>query len=94
MFTIVPILIIFLCSAYLYLNEVSTFTIVLVYTFEITMLIGLYYLYKVIQSDLKEQEKNKIKQEISTLEQKLSIEKDQVIIKNLEQKIQKLNKAL
>jgi len=94
MFTIVPLIIIFLCSSYIYLNDVSMIVMILIYLFEIGLVIGTFSLYKKIKLDLKDQEQNKIKQEIYNLKQKVSNTNDEILKKSLENKIINLEQSL
>lgn len=94
MFTIVPLIIIFLCSSYIYLNDVSMIVMILIYLFEIGLVIGTFFLYKKIKLDLKDQEQNKIKQEIYNLKQKVSNTNDEILKKSLENKIINLEQSL
>ena len=94
MFTIVPLIIIFLCSAYIYLNDVSFIVTVLIYIFEIGLVTGSFYLYKKIKQDLDDQEINKLKQEIYELKQKIQNTDDDILKKSLENKIIHLEQSL
>ena len=94
MFIIVPLIIIFVCSSYLYVNELSITTTISIYGFEIVTIISTIWLYKKIQNDLDMQEDNKIRKEIIILNTRLKNSKDAVLIKSTKQKILKLEKEL
>jgi len=94
MFTIVPLIIIFLCSAYLYLNNVSFIVTILIYIFEVSLVVGSFYLYKKIKQDLDDQEINKIKQEINDLKKRKNSSDDEILKNSLENKIIHLEQSL
>lgn len=87
MFVIVPAIIIFLCSAYLYLNDTSIFTKIIIFGTIFTTISISVYLYKLIQKDLKQQEINSIQVEINKLIEQLNKAIDESHIKSLEHKI-------
>ena len=94
MFIIVPIIIIFLCLSYLYLNDTSMITDIIIYsTIFLTIFIS-FYLYNVIQKDLKQQEKNSIQLEINQLINKLNNTNDPLTIKSIKNKIDILGKEI
>ncbi len=91
MFILIPAVIIFLCVAYLSVNDdLSIYTESLIY-FLITVVscISL-FLYKNIKKNMKQQEINKIKIEIYELEKKLQNTTDETYIKTINDKINRL----
>ena len=86
MFILIPLIIIFLSSSYLYVNEdLSVFTQIFHYILMISISIVSIVLYKNIKKNMEQQEYNKIKLEIFELEKKLqnsTDEKDKNSIKN------------
>lgn len=90
MFILIPMIIVFLCSAYIYTNEVGVVTQIFLYSFMGFVVFLSLYLYKKIQQDLKQQEINKINQEIQTLTTKLNNTDD----KNIKNHISSQIKAL
>ena len=94
MFVIVPLIIIFLCLSYLYINETSIYIDIFIYSIiSLTSFISI-YLYKKIQEDLNKQEKNAIQIEINNLLHKLQNTNDEKIILSYEHKLQNLKKEL
>jgi len=60
MFVIVPLIIIFLCLSYLYVNETTIYVDLLIFGIITLTTYTSLILYKKIQNDLKQQEKNSI----------------------------------
>jgi septal ring factor EnvC (AmiA/AmiB activator) len=94
MFIIVPLIIIFLSTSYIYLNQTSILTDILVYIFDIAIVALTIWLYKKVQQDLKLQEINKLKEEIGQLETKLKNSTDEQHIKSFNHKISVLKNDL
>ena len=94
MFVIVPLIIIFLCLSYLYINETSIYTDIFIYSLILLTSFISIYLYKKIQADLKQQEKNAIQLEINDLLHKLQNTNDEKIILSYEHKLDNLKKEL
>jgi len=94
MFVIVPLIIIFLCLSYLYINETSIYTDIFIYSLILLTSFISMYLYKKIQADLKQQEKNAIQLEINDLLHKLQNTNDEKIILSYEHKLDNLKKEL
>ena len=92
MFIIIPAIIVFLCAAYLSLNEVSIYTEIFVYLLVITTITVSIYIYKQIQKNLIQQELNSIQREINSLDNKLINTKDEKIKTTLKSKIELLEK--
>lgn len=91
MFLIIPAIIIFLASSYLYVNDdVSMIVQWVIYFFIVIIILFTYYLYKSIQKNLKQQEHNKILLEINQLKIKLKDTQSEEKRKILYQKITKL----
>jgi len=90
MFIIIPAIIIFLASSYLYLNDVSLLVQVLIYLFIVMIILFSLYIYIAIQKNLKQQEKNKIVIEINQLKQRIKNEDSENKKKILYRKIEKL----
>ncbi|MCK5293521.1 MAG: hypothetical protein KAJ49_02635 [Arcobacteraceae bacterium] len=94
MFVIVPAIIIFLCISYLYLNDTNIYAEIFIYgTIFLTIALSS-YLYKIIQKDLKQQERNSIQLEINKLIEQLNITSDELHQKSLKHKIEVLQKEL
>ena len=92
MFVIVPLIIIFLCLSYLYINETTLYIDIIIYgIIGLTAFTSL-FLYKKIQKDLRQQEKNNIQLEINSLLHKLEKESDEKIILLYEHKLEVLKK--
>ncbi len=70
MFVIVPLIIIFLLSSYLYVNEVSVTVQITLYSLIVGVIFISLYLYRSIQNNLKQQEINSIQVEINILKAK------------------------
>ena len=94
MFVIVPLIIIFLCLSYLYINETSIYTDIFIYCIILLTSFISIYLYKKIQEDLTQQEKNAIQLEINDLLHKLQNSNDEKIILSYEHKLENLKKEL
>jgi len=94
MFVIVPLIIIFLCLSYLYVNQTSIFTDIIVYGIILLTSFISIFLYKKVQEDLKQQEKNSIQLEINELLHKLENCSDEKVIKSYEHKLENLKKEL
>ena len=94
MFIIVPVIIIFLCGAYLYLNKTTFLIKIIIYSIIILIFLGTILLYKFIKKDLKQQEKNEIQLQINQLLKALENEQDKRIINSTLNKINKLKKFI
>jgi len=91
---LIPFIIIFLCSAYLYLNEVSTIGKIIVYSFEILFLFGSFLLYKKIKKDIKQQQINQTQLQINDILKKLGNTTDIKEQKALKHKLKLLESEL
>ena len=83
MFVIVPLIIIFLLSSYLYVNEVSVTMQITISSLIVGVVFISLYLYRSIQKNLQQQEINSIQIEINALKvkmQKLNDEKEKEYI--------------
>jgi len=88
MFILIPTIIIFLSSAYIYLNDnISFYLEIVLYLIMIATIYLSYRLYKNIKIDVIKQNINSILMEIQRLEIKLTNEKDKIKAKGLTKKI-------
>lgn len=95
MFLIIPIIIVFLATSYLYLNpELSILMKFIVYFFILLTIATSFYIYKHIKHSLSLQEKNKIQHEINNIFKKLSKEKDETKIQLYKKQIEKLQQEI
>ena len=93
MFVIVPLILIFLLLSYIWTHEnIAIITYSIIYIAIFFILFITFFLYKFIQKDLQQQEKNKIIQEILSLEEKKNKTQDQKIYSMLIDKIKILEK--
>ncbi len=91
MFLIIPAIIIFLASSYLYVNDdVSIVVQGIIYFFIVIIVLLTFYIYRSIQKNLQQQEHNKILLEIKQLHMKLNNTQNEEKRKILYQKIGKL----
>ncbi len=73
MFILVPLILIFFCIAYLSVNDdLTIYTQSFIYFLIIFILFVSYYLFKIINKDMKKQELNNIQIEINSLNHKLN----------------------
>jgi len=96
MFILIPLIIIFLSSSYLYVNDnISVLTEVILYILMIITSIVSVILYKNIKINMKQQEDNQIRLEIYELEKKLlNIKKDEKLINSIKHKIEQRKEEL
>ncbi|HIP55994.1 MAG TPA: hypothetical protein EYG97_03135 [Arcobacter sp.] len=80
--------------SYLYVNETSFYTDILIYGIIALTTFTSLFLYKKIQKDLKQQEKNAIQLEINDLLHKLENAKDEKIFLSYTHKLNILKKEL
>ncbi len=72
MFLIVPAILVFLCMAYLQLNDnLNIYIKTFIYIFNVLIIFISFYIFKIIKKDTHQQEINKIQLEINKLIQKL-----------------------
>ena len=95
MFILIPAVIIFLCVAYLSVNDdLSIYTELIIYFLMIVISFISLFLYKNIRKNMKQQEINKIKIEIYELEKKLKNATDETYIKTINDKINRLKNEI
>ena len=90
MFILIPLALLFLCFAYLNLNEVGLYTEIFVYVLMVCIVIVTSILYKNLQNSIKQQEINMIKREVLELENKVKNETDTIKKDSYQNKISKL----
>jgi amino acid permease len=95
MFLIIPAIIVFLASSYLYVNDdVSMIIQGVIYFFIVIITLFSFYLYRSIQKNLQQQEHNKILLEINKLQLQLKNMKNEKEKRIFYQKIEKLEKEV
>jgi hypothetical protein len=95
MFILIPIVIIFLASAYIYANDdISIYLEIFIYIFIAFIAFASLYITKFIKNDLKQQEKNITILEINKLKIQLKNTKDEKIQQSILHKIFSLEKLI
>jgi amino acid permease len=93
MFIIIPLILIFFCVAYLFINDdLSIVTQGFIYFLIFGILFISFYLFKIIKSDMEKQELNQIQIEINRLAKKLEIITDETQRKGISNEINRLKK--
>jgi len=90
MFIIVPLIIIFLCLSYLYMNETTVIVDIFIYGTILATIFTSIFLYKKVQDDLKQQEENAILIEINRIRDLIKNSSDPKVIQSLNHKIEQL----
>ncbi len=91
MFIIIPLILIFVSSAYLYVNsDLSFYTQISIYIFMVVVVIGSLYIAKIVKDDFNKQELNLIIVEIQRLQKLLDNSTDKVEELGLQNEIDKL----
>ncbi|MEA3354483.1 MAG: hypothetical protein U9Q33_11760 [Campylobacterota bacterium] len=95
MFILIPLALIFLCEAYLRLNDnLSVYTEVFVYFLMVLIATSSAILYKNIKKNMRLQDINVIKLEVIELQKKLKTTDDEVLQSSVTKKIENLQKEI
>jgi len=94
MFLLIPAIFIFLLFAYIYLNDLSLITEIIIYILISAISLLSLFLYKKVKDDLKSQEINALEAEIVSLKKRFQKTEDEDLKQRYQKQIESIQKEI